>query len=266
MKEEKDQIQTLVNLGLTHRQAKVYWFLVNSGTASTKAISQGTNISQQHIYRIVSSLSERGLVQKGVTVPTTFKATPIEIGLSVLMEQKTKEYTKMRTDSTKLLKDFKDHDMKTVVKEEKPQFIMISGIKPRFSKIGSEFEKAREAVESMIPWYDFQSAVNNALENFMRVLDKGVYLRYIVDVPPEKDQFEKVIKPLMEHPCFELRYVLPRVPALFVMFDRKEVGISESSTNAIDTPDLWVTNPSLISIIHDYFEMIWIKAKKPDQI
>lgn len=266
MNEQDSQVQTLVTLGLNCRQAKVYLHLVNSGMSAVKAISQGTRIAQQHIYKIVSTLSEQGLVQKCLTVPATFKATPIEIGLSMLMEQKNKEYTKMKADTTNLLSNFKKQDMKATVKQEDPQFIMISGIKPRFSKITSSFENARKTVESMIPWYDFQAGANYAADHYKIVLDRGVHLRYIVDVPPEKNQFEKIIEPLMQHPCFEIRYIPPLVPALFVMFDEQEVGISKSSTNAIETPDLWVTNPSVISMIHEYFEMMWTTAIKPSQI
>ena len=49
-----------------------------------------------------------------------------------------------------------------------------------------------------------------------------------------------------------------------MVHDKKEVVISHSVSTPVETPDLWVTNPHLVKIIQDYFEMMWEKATEID--
>ncbi|PVX24325.1 MAG: hypothetical protein CW691_07915 [Candidatus Bathyarchaeum sp.] len=78
---EDNEVKTLIKLGLTRRQAMVYLCLIRSGTSTIKTISKGTNIARQHIYKVISTLNELGLVEKVLTSPTKFKAVPIQVGL-----------------------------------------------------------------------------------------------------------------------------------------------------------------------------------------
>ncbi|PVX25915.1 MAG: hypothetical protein CW691_03125 [Candidatus Bathyarchaeum sp.] len=265
LKDHAKAIQTLVNLGLTQRQAKTYCFLVNSGTSTIRTLSKGTNIAQQHLYKVVSELNELGLVEKALTVPMKFKATPIKVGLSLLMEQKNKEYDKINVETTKLLNEIIKNDEKTGIEEKNPEFIIVPGKKPGLSKRMEVVEKAQKSVDVMASWHGIQAGFCYAHENMKKMMDKGIKYRTIVDDPPKKKDFEELLKPILKHPNYELRYVSPPLPAVILMCDQKEGGVSDSVANAPDTPDLWVTNPSLITIINGYFDCIWAQATKTDQ-
>ncbi|MFZ7138882.1 MAG: TrmB family transcriptional regulator [archaeon] len=257
--------QTLINLGLTQRQAKTYWYLVNSGTSTIRTVSKGTSIAQQHLYKVLSDLNELGLVEKALTVPLQFKATPIKIGLSILMEQKNKEYNKINLETTKLLNEITKNDEKIKIEENPPEFIIVPGKKPGKSKRVDSFEKAQNTVDVMVPWQGAQEGFCYAYKKMKEMLDKGLKFRCITDTPPNKKDFEEILKPALEHPNYELRYISPPIPAVILKRDNREAGVSDSVTNAPNTPDLWVTNPSLLAIINGYFDCIWTKAKKSNQ-
>lgn len=93
---EDERVQTLMNLGLTLLQAKIYLALAQAGKTKIETISKASNIARQDIYRIMPTLQKLGLAEKIVTTPTMYKATPIKEGYYLLLQNKTQEYTELR--------------------------------------------------------------------------------------------------------------------------------------------------------------------------
>ena len=180
----------MIKLGLTHRQAMVYLWLVKSETSTIKTISKGTKIARQHIYKIISALNELGLVEKILATPTKFKATPIEIGISILMENKNKEYTNLKAETTDLIEIVKNHTIKTVAQEEKPDFIVVSGRKLVVLKLKEAMKNSQETIDGIMTWKGFQRACHGNPEGFKKCLDKGIKFRHIIDVPPKRNSFK----------------------------------------------------------------------------
>lgn len=261
-----NEVQTMIKLGITNRQATVYLWLAKSGTSSIKTISKGTKIARQHIYKITDSLTELGLVEKVLTVPAKFKATPIETGICILMENKNNEFTRLKTETTNLIESVKNQSKKTQLHEEKPHFVVVSGKSLTLSKIKDRMQNCEETIKGVGPWIGLQKAVFANYENIKKSLDKGVEIRHIIDWPPEKNLFKSNIKELLEHPSFSVRCVEPPVPAIIFLCDKKEAVISQSVSHPEETPDLWVTNPHLIMILEGYFEMLWNKATELKEI
>ncbi len=49
--------------------------------------------------------------------------------------------------------------------------------------------------------------------------------------------------------------------AHIALFDRKEVFINTSTTDGLaETPLLWSNSSSLVTVVHDYFEILWLTA------
>jgi len=251
------EVQTMTKLGLTSRQATVYLWLAKTGTSSIKNISKGTKIARQHIYKIAESLTETGLLQKVLTAPTKFAATPIEIGVFILMENKNKEYIRLKTETTNLIETIKNQREKINRQEEKPDFVVVSGKAVTLSKINEEMQSCQQAIKGIGPWIGLQKAFFSNYENMKKSLDNGVQIRHIVDTPSEKRVFQNKIKDLLDHPSFSVRCIPPPVPAIMFLCDRKKAMISQSISSPEETPDLWVTNPHLITILEGYFETVW---------
>jgi sugar-specific transcriptional regulator TrmB len=92
VKVQKEDIQTRMQLGCTDTQAKGYITLARLyPSAKVKTIAENSQIPRQEIYRVLTELYEKDLVERIVPLPTEHKAVPLEIGLSILMERRTKE-------------------------------------------------------------------------------------------------------------------------------------------------------------------------------
>lgn len=254
--EEDTQLQTLINMGLTHRQASVYLYLALSGVSSVNEISKGTNIARQHLYKIIEVLHKMGLVQKLLANPLQIKATSPEIGLSMLMEKKCIEHKKTIENAKGLIDDIKNVNVKSVLDQKTPEFALISGIKPILAEIRALHDKAQNTVDCLINWKGTLRAFEHATEQYLRLLDNGVKFRMIMDNPPEKNQFEKAIKPLIQHPGCQIKHV-SSVPAFLLIRDGKQILMSSSPTNPMGTPYLQIHNEALVSLIQEYYELMW---------
>ena len=266
LNEQDNKVQTLIKLGLTRRQAMVYLCLVRTGVSPIKTIAKGTNIARQHIYKVILALNELGLVEKALTAPIKFKATPIEIGISMLMEQKNTEYSKLQTETTKMLNSFKKYEQKPIADEETPQFVLVPGKKPLKSKLLETIKNSQKTIDVITPWQVCQSTCYKWADIFKECINKGVQFRHIIDVPPEKEVFQKNLKKLTQAPLFKIRYALDTPPIIVSVYDKKSVVLSSTLVAPMETPDLWVTNPNFVEFIQNYFDMMWTQSNTPDEL
>ncbi len=81
-------LETLVQLGLTPNQGKLYLCLLRTGKATGSTLSKETSLARQEVYRILHELHNLGLVEKIISTPTEYQGVPIQDGISVLMMEK----------------------------------------------------------------------------------------------------------------------------------------------------------------------------------
>jgi sugar-specific transcriptional regulator TrmB len=97
-------METLTDLGLTLNQARLYTALLRSDTPlHAKDLAKLTKITRQDIYRILPTLQKDGLVEKTIANPAAFKATPIKLGISILIDKKTSQQTELLERAKQLL-------------------------------------------------------------------------------------------------------------------------------------------------------------------
>ncbi len=99
-------VQTLMNLGLTNCQARIYVALVLNGSCSADVLSKFSKVTRQDIYRILPKLQEIGLARKILDVPVEWEATSLKEGLTLLMDAQKKRYLGLQTQTTELLENF----------------------------------------------------------------------------------------------------------------------------------------------------------------
>src|SRR5690554_3980552 len=99
-----EEVEVLMSLGLTGRQARVYLSLLKIGNGKAKTIADISLVNRQEIYRILDDLQQMGLIRKNITTPTTFTATPLSDIAKVLLTQKTVELSSVRQKTKQLIK------------------------------------------------------------------------------------------------------------------------------------------------------------------
>jgi len=259
---EDEAVQTLMGLGLTFCQAKVYLALVPNGSCTAKTISRISKVTRQDIYRIMPKLQKLGLVQKTLSIPTEWKATPIDDGLAILLERKKKQLSKIQEKTTNLLSNFRKHNKRTERKEEVPEFVILPEGKTHRRWITKKIGESQTSNDIFITLKIFRNIVYNEFEQLKKLLKRGVKFRYIIySLDGTKNEIE--LDPyLKKNPSFQVRYISNTPMAATVVFDKKEVVFSNPTSNLCASPKLWSNNPNFVTLIQNYFETTWKTARK----
>jgi len=90
---------------------------------------------------------------------------------------------------------------------------------------------------------------------------RGVKIRWIVEKPKDIKSWPEIVQTLMKNPSFKLRIVVKPPEARLGIFDNKEVFIAtHPTTMATESSALWTNNPTLLRLVNEYFEKMWITA------
>jgi sugar-specific transcriptional regulator TrmB len=259
---EDERIQTLMGLGLTFCQAKIYLALVLNENCTAKTLSCLSKVTRQDIYRIMPKLETLGLAQKILIIPTEWEAAPIDEGLTILLERKNKQFSELQEKTTKLLGSFRENSKRTERREQEPEFIIIPGGETHMRWITKKIGNVKKSNDVFVTWDIFKYMMFNESKQFKKGLERGARFRHIIyciDGTKSEIGFDPYFK---ENPNFQVRYVLNPPLASIVLFDKKEVVFSNPARHLLETSKLWSSNPHFVALIQEYFETKWKTAQK----
>jgi sugar-specific transcriptional regulator TrmB len=262
--EFKNEIQTLTRLGLTPRQGKVYLAVLRLGFSTVKTISKLSAVPREDVYRVMPSLQRLGLVEKSISVPTKFKAIPIEAGLSILLRRKTEEYVELLERTEKFRIDLIKNNAKKATQEDAPDYIMVPSKGPWHLKMRDMVQNVQMSLDIVIPWKRYAQFTFSYPAEIKQSMKKDVQIRLVTEKPPSNPPLANSLpsgrlkKSGEGSNAFRIRYTSTALSATVVICDKREVCINTSATARIgDTPTLWSKNPCLLAIAQNYFDMNW---------
>lgn len=248
-----ESVQTLVNLGLTILQAKVYISLTKVGPSTGRTTAKESKVAPQDVYRVLTELQEKGLAEKIIGRPTVYKATSINEGISLLLKNKKEEYIETEKQA-KIMTDNYCENNKTSARFEKIDFTITS----KFSLLLKMHDKIADMSEKNIDFI-FGAKINEKMllqnhQYIQRAIKRGVKIRAIISKDSNVTITENP-KPLLKNSLFEIRY-LPEESSPFGMhiFDKKEVTLAVSEK---PMPSLWTNSPHIVKLAEVYFENMW---------
>lgn len=262
MEPQSSKLPVLIDLGLTLIQAKVYLALAESGALKISEISKIAKVARPDIYQNISKLQGLGLVEKIIKTPLEYKATPMDKGLSLLLEAKTTQYKKIRAKTQLLLHTAKKQKPNEKKQIEEPQFIMIPKGEKVIESIKAAIEKAQLSIDLVLSWKRFSRGMASTFDESMEIAwAKNVKVRYIIESPFENKTADQMIQFCKEKPFCQMKFIPHYPKTIFGVYDKKEIFIIVfSKTDLPGSPALWSNNPSLIALAEDYFEKLWLTA------
>ena len=258
MSDDKECFQTLIQLGLTNSQAKVYLSMAKLGTGKAKAIWQLSGVARQDLYRILLDLQKAGLVERVVAAPSEFRAIPLAEGVSILFQRKRNEVSDLQTMAKKIVKD-KCHSQKGLFPEEY-QCIMIPEKETLALRINESMDRAQRSVDVSSSWK--RLSISLYKYKYAEALVRGVQVRVIVNT--EDESFIEKIKPsLSSKPNFEARWMPHSPTTVFACLDERETYISTKAEAGLENACmLWSNYPTIVALVHNYFETQWKETLK----
>lgn len=261
MPTSEEDVRLLTEIGFSHTQARVYLTLLSLEKADGKTLAGHSKVPRQEIYRVLTELEENGFVEKIITAPLEFKATPIRESLEILLKKKWEEQKETVKKTELLLEKFGQQQEKAEVDREY-RITMLKGKERLLQLIRSEHDKAQSIVEFISATPRWLQIIEECGENYEKALDRGVKYRGIMQVPAGGVCFPKNALALLAKPDFELRLVETPCSNNCAIFDGKEATFNFRPAKLLaESPLIWTNHPSLIAMCKDHFDTVWKTAK-----
>lgn len=247
--------QTLTNLGLTPSEAKVYLALVHNGPSKVIPISQASGIHRAHLYEILRSLEENGLVDR--TLETgVFTATPLKEIAPLLIKRKQEEIATLEKQVNAIADS---EPYRNSVSQEKREIVLTSNKNRTLNQGQKYFEAAIGQIDSMHTWKRFAQFYEYFETLMNQLMARGIKLREIVEFPRDRGQAEEFLKrKIFQHKNFVLRFV-DKTGGNFNLIDGKMLLMSTTveKENLAETPFIFANYEGLLGIMNNYFQLAW---------
>ncbi len=261
--------ETLLNLGLTEMDSKVYVFLAKKGLQKALDVSKSMRMNKEQLYRSLRKMQSKGLVTATLEHPARFSAVPFEEVLDLFIKAKMEEAHEIQRDKDEILSIWKS--LALAKTEVAARFTVIEGRKIIYSKIQQMFQETKHQFSTI-------SSVSGLLRTNQQGLfetslkkhaESRVQFRFLTEIT---DQNAGAVKGFLKDiertkisfegrtPDFGLR-LFPRM----VIRDQEEVlfFISQNespASNEQETTCLWTNSHSLAQAFNAVFEDLWKNA------
>ncbi len=254
MTSDDESLSTLVDLGLSTSQAKIYLALLMRQMSSAREVSSISKVSRPDVYRIIAQLEGLQLVERLVGKPTKYRATPLEASTSILMQSKMRELAEIKKRIPILIQ----HVGEKHGKQKEPDEFTISII-PRevfYIKSAQMIKSARKSVYAIIPTaqvvsppLDYQKALGEALS-------RNADFRVIVSFSNEKLK-NTVYEDAFRSRNFQLRYTKETPITTIGIFDGEQAVINTKPGENFDATVFMSSNKCILALCEFYFKSLW---------
>jgi sugar-specific transcriptional regulator TrmB len=260
---DDEDAHLLAEIGFTENQGKLYLALLRLGKAGGKIISKQTGISRPVVYRTLNELQKMGLVEREITFPLKFIATPLKQGLQIFMTQKLQQYEKNREKAERFLLKKRNYPEVNLDREE-CSFKIIEGKEKIIQIIKLQHHKAKRNAIIISTLGRWMQIINCCFEDYEEALQRKVKYQIVVEKPENKAVFPEQIQVLLEKPNFELKTLCcGALQNNFGVFDDEEATFNFFPSKSLkESPIIWTNHLGFISMAHDQFEKVWKKARK----
>ena len=258
---QENIINTLLDLGLTRIEAKIFIYLSKNGALKAQDVCSSLKISKQQLYPSLKDLRSKGIVNFSIEHPARFSALPFDQALDLLAQTKIKEAKIIQENKNTLLKDWQSIVLNEA-NDTSAKFSVIEGRKCVYSKIQQMIQETKK-----------QLVMVTSLPILMRTYQYGV-LESISDHPHKSKVQFKFITEAAEQNCNEINALIQKTSqgGFNLKCRNPEIGLQLSprmvirdnrellfftSLNKDDNSSLWTNCEELVQSFSVVFEDLW---------
>lgn len=179
-------------LGMEDLEARIYLNLLRTGPITASALAKEINIDRAKTYRVIDKLSSNGIVSISFSSPKLCIATEPGEVLSLALQKKEEEITKIRTDGKKIVDKIKEI-CSTENKAAIPTFRIIQGIENITSQIERILEGTTDVFYLVTSIEDVSKLYHTSIPEKIKQVQKakGIVRLIVDDASPKMIPFIK---------------------------------------------------------------------------
>jgi HTH-type transcriptional regulator, sugar sensing transcriptional regulator len=264
-------LEALEGLGLEKLDAQVYIFLGKKGPQKGKEIIKALKMSRQHLYHILKTLQNRGLVTATLEHPARFSVMPFEKALDLFVKAKMEEAQRLQRGKAEILSHWNEISV-AETSDQSPRFNVIEGRKHIYPRLKQMIEETKSQLSIISTVSGLVRAEQFGLTNvaLKRASKTNTKFRFLTELSEENLQAMKFLLEKMSKAklVFEGRSpelglklfsrMVIRDDVEIAFFINKETG----NTPATETDDvcLWTDCKDLVRSFTAVFEDLWNNA------
>jgi sugar-specific transcriptional regulator TrmB len=249
-------LRYLAELGLTRTQSNLYLSLMLHGDADARLLAFWTSLPRTEVYRSLSELQEKGLVDKIVDSPLKLSVVPPSIGLQTVIDRKFNDAQRMQTTLKKFTREFEGKQK--YEKENNYKITLIGGRERIIAHIKQQHDNAKSSVDviSFLPrWLQI---ANECLDSYKRSSERGVKFRIIVRLPNDQQGIFANILEAHSNKNTLVKTIVGPQRVNTAIYDREQTSFSYYPDKSISGSPMILTNhPCLVELSLNSFEQIW---------
>jgi sugar-specific transcriptional regulator TrmB len=259
MADDSEFITKLIGFGLSEKEALVYLHLLKYGPKPPSLLAKSLKTYRQDIYRTLTELVDKGMVNPSLETPTVYAAVELDIDLEAAFKKHETELREMERRKQELQELSQQQLFRPP--EEVSTFKIIKSLKeliglamPTLTTTGGEWI-------TVCPAIFFIVASLYTIEDYKTFIDRGGKIKVITDFSHE------YIEPVQQHLDIgaDVRQLGGYRGIMFSVFDDK---VSTSGINvdiermSLDTPMtmMWTDDPTYAQYLISTFELLWEQA------
>jgi sugar-specific transcriptional regulator TrmB len=207
------------------------------------------------VYRVLPKLQETGLVEKVVSSPAKFQATPWRWGIELLLERKKREDNDMMIKAREIMAD--DVAQDALVSSEEPKLVMIPERERLIQFLQERLLALEHSLSIVVTGQKFMGWTQTHGRFIRDVLGRGVLVRLLISGNGEA-RSAGLSEGLLNFENFNVKFTEKDMPACVGIFDEREAMMSTVvCTGFARSPIYWSNNPSMVAVCMAYFEKFW---------
>ena len=197
----------------------------------------------------------RNLAEKIVATPIVYKATPLDVGFKMLLQQRTTEARILRRKIKALMNNEEKENLNSATREEQTQFIITSEKRLMVKKIQASFLEAA-CSDLVFPKFAWNFTVINFFECISVAVARGAKIRLLTEEGNLSPLLENRLQALAKSPFFQIRFARAPLDFGLAIFNNEEVNVSVANDSS-GLPSMWTNNPHLLKMAQTTFETWW---------
>ncbi len=176
----------LKDIGLSEKEAEIYIFLAKHTALRSGEIAKLTKIDKAEVYRVLTNLQTKGLVEKTLEAPTRFTSTPFERAIDSFIKYKRNEATLVEKTKHELIKDW-NNITKAPKQRLVEKFVVIEGWRKIYPRISQMIKQTKREFSSVSTINGYLRAEQLGIfdEILSHPLKENIKFQFISEVPSQ---------------------------------------------------------------------------------
>lgn len=252
-------IKALVSLGLTLPQAKIYFGLLELGTAAIKQLSEASNVDRPDAYRAAVELLRFGLIEKVISSPVKYRPLPFIDAAHILMQKKAKEETELFSNIEMVIRSFRERPKIDFADNE--QFVLIPGGQAAESQIKRLFQNLQKELLVILPRRRLYGWGLSNPDLVLGAANRNLTIKIITD--GTKADEPRALNKVFPDWFAEVRSIDKSPTVSFRIYDFKEILLNTGSNfEKEESSWVWSNNLCMLELATNYFYTVWKTAKE----